>query len=102
MSFNTPEYSRIPQSAVNGFSNARNLAKLYGIVANGGKTKGGVLLSQKAIERLQQPLVSGKSFDGVINADFGYGVGTLKDERVGDKIIIMQSLIQNIKVCTAF
>nr|XP_022331156.1 beta-lactamase domain-containing protein 2-like [Crassostrea virginica] len=81
MSFNTPEYSRIPQSAVNGFSNARNLAKLYGIVANGGKTKGGVLLSQKAIERLQQPLVSGKSFDGVINADFGYGVGTLKDER---------------------
>lgn len=35
---------------MNGYSNARNLAKLYGIVANGGKTKEGVLLSQKAIE----------------------------------------------------
>nr|XP_022303590.1 beta-lactamase domain-containing protein 2-like [Crassostrea virginica] len=81
LSFNTPEYSRIPQSSMNGYSNARNLAKLYGIVANGGKTKAGVLLSQKAIERLKQPLTSGKSFDGVININFGYGVATFTDER---------------------
>lgn len=70
---------------MNGYSNARNLAKLYGIVANGGKTKAGVLLSQKAIERLKQPLTSGKSFDGVININFGYGVATFTDERVGNK-----------------
>lgn len=81
LSFNTPEYSRIPQSSMNGYSNARNLAKLYGIVANGGKTKEGVLISQKAIETLKQPLTSGDSLDKIINLPFGYGVVVMPDER---------------------
>ncbi|XP_061181633.1 beta-lactamase domain-containing protein 2-like [Saccostrea echinata] len=81
LSFNTPEYSKIPQSSMNGYSNARNLAKLFGIVANGGKTKEGILLSEKVIELLKQPLTSGKSMDGVINIEFGYGVGIGKDDK---------------------
>lgn len=67
---------------MNGYSNARNLAKLYGIVANGGKTKEGVLLSQKAIETLKQPLTSGDSLDKIINLTLGYGVVVMTDERV--------------------
>lgn len=67
---------------MNGYSNARNLAKLYGIVANGGKTKEGVLLSQKAIETLKQPLTSGDSVDKIINLTLGYGVVVMTDERV--------------------
>lgn len=67
---------------MNGYSNARNLAKLYGIVANGGKTKEGVLLSQKAIETLKQPLTNGDSVDKIINLTFGYGVVVMTDERV--------------------
>lgn len=67
---------------MNGYSNARNLAKLYGIVANGGKTKEGVLLSQKAIETLKQPLTSGDSLDKIINLTIGYGVVVMTDERV--------------------
>lgn len=67
---------------MNGYSNARNLAKLYGIVANGGKTKEGALLSQKAIETLKQPLTSGDSLDKIINLTIGYGVVVMTDERV--------------------
>lgn len=67
---------------MNGYSNARNLANLYGIVANGGKTKEGVLLSQKAIETLKQPLTSGDSLDKIINLTIGYGVVVMTDERV--------------------
>lgn len=67
---------------MNGYSNARNLAKLYGIVANGGKTKEGVLISQKTIETLKQPLTSGDSLDKIINLPFGYGLVVMPDERV--------------------
>lgn len=67
---------------MNGYSNARNLAKLYGIVANGGKTEEGVLLSQKAIETLKQRLTSGDSVDKIINLTLGYGVVVMTDERV--------------------
>jgi hypothetical protein len=59
---------------MNGYSNARNVAKLYGIIANGGKTDKGTLLSEKAIKVLEEPLTSGKSLDKVLNEQFGRGV----------------------------
>ncbi|XP_048728760.2 beta-lactamase domain-containing protein 2-like [Ostrea edulis] len=74
ISFNNPEYNKIPQSSMNGYSNARNLAKLFGIIANGGKTDKGILLSEKAIKVLEEPLTFGKSVDGLLNEQFGRGV----------------------------
>lgn len=67
---------------MNGYSNVRNLVKLYGIVVNGGKIKEGVLFLQKVIEMLKQFLISGDSFDKIINLMFGYGVVVMMDEWV--------------------
>ncbi|XP_061169148.1 beta-lactamase domain-containing protein 2-like [Saccostrea echinata] len=78
---NIPEYSKIPQSSVNGYSNARNLAKLYGIIANGGKTDEGILLSKKIIRVLEEPLTSGIGLDGTINPTFGRGVIVFTEDK---------------------
>lgn len=67
---------------MNGYSNVRNLVKLYGIVVNGGKIKEGVLFFQKVIEMLKQFLISGDSLDKIINLMFGYGVVVMMDEWV--------------------
>lgn len=67
---------------MNGYSNVRNLVKLYGIVVNGGKIKEGVLFLQKVIEMLKQFLISGDSVDKIINLMFGYGVVVMMDEWV--------------------
>lgn len=67
---------------MNGYSNVRNLVKLYGIVVNGGKIKEGVLFLQKVIEMLKQFLISGDSLDKIINLMFGYGVVVMMDEWV--------------------
>lgn len=67
---------------MNGYSNVRNLVKLYGIVVNGGKIKEGVLFLQKVIEMVKQFLISGDSLDKIINLMFGYGVVVMMDEWV--------------------
>lgn len=67
---------------MNGYSNVRNLVKLYGIVVNGGKIKEGVLFLQKVIEMLKQFLISGDSVDKIINLMIGYGVVVMMDEWV--------------------
>ncbi|XP_062595751.1 beta-lactamase domain-containing protein 2-like [Saccostrea cucullata] len=79
--YNIPEYSKIPQSALNGYSNARNLAKLFGIIANGGKTEKGILLSEKTIRALEETLTSGTSLDGTIIPTFGRGVTMLMEDK---------------------
>ncbi|XP_061182338.1 beta-lactamase domain-containing protein 2-like [Saccostrea echinata] len=78
--FNIPEYTKIPQSSLNGYSNARNLAKLYGIIANGGKNDEGTLLSEKIIQVLEEPLTSGVSLDGMTISNFGRGVIALIED----------------------
>lgn len=46
----SPTWSRIEQPAANGMATARDLARLYGILANGGKTADGfVLLSEQTL-----------------------------------------------------
>lgn len=67
---------------MNGYSNVRNLVKLYGIVVKGGKIKEGVLFFQKVIEMLKQFLISGDSLDKIINLMIGYGVVVMMDEWV--------------------
>lgn len=82
---------------MNGYSNVRNLVKLYGIVVNGGKIKEGVLFLQKVIEMLKQFLISGDSVDKIINLMFGYGVVVMMDEWVrnimGFFIFIMYEIL---------
>lgn len=82
---------------MNGYSNVRNLVKLYGIVVNGGKIKEGVLFLQKVIEMLKQFLISGDSLDKIINLMFGYGVVVMMDEWVrnimGFFIFIMYEIL---------
>lgn len=46
----SPTWSRIEQPAANGMATARDLAKLYGILANGGRSRDGfVLLSERLL-----------------------------------------------------
>lgn len=82
---------------MNGYSNVRNLVKLYGIVVNGGKIKEGVLFLQKVIEMLKQFLISGDSLDKIINLMIGYGVVVMMDEWVrnimGFFIFIMYEIL---------
>lgn len=66
----------IPLSSFNGHGTARSLAKLYGILANGGKEKGKVLLSTKMIDLLFSPVVTGISLDMGHNNTLGRGVIT--------------------------
>lgn len=82
---------------MNGYSNVRNLVKLYGIVVNGGKIKEGVLFLQKVIEMLKQFLINGDSLDKIINLMIGYGVVVMMDEWVrnimGFFIFIMYEIL---------
>lgn len=72
--FNDPEFREIECGSSNGFGTARGLARLMGIVANGGEANGRVLLKPGAIERLSTPLSSG--FDRVVLRNITYGPGT--------------------------
>jgi hypothetical protein len=75
---NDPEYREIGCGSSHGFGTARGLAKLMGILANGGQYDGRTLLSPEAIERLNTPLSS--EFDRVVLRDITYGPGTtIKD-----------------------
>jgi hypothetical protein len=58
------------------------LAKLYGILANGGKEKDKVLLSTKMIDLLFSPVVTGISLDMGHNNTLGRGVLTYYNVKV--------------------
>ncbi|XP_071157127.1 beta-lactamase domain-containing protein 2-like [Mytilus edulis] len=60
---NDPARRCIPLSSFNGHGNARSLAKLYGILANGGKDKGKTLMSLETIRTLFSPIISGHTLD---------------------------------------
>ncbi len=47
-----PEYMQIPHGSMNGYGTARGMAKLYGILANGGKLGDRVLLSSATLPKL--------------------------------------------------
>ena len=60
--------------ASNGFGTADSLAKLYGILANGGSYKGKKLMSPETIHRLNEPLVSDVDLILGLNITLGRGV----------------------------
>lgn len=70
----TPTWARIEQPAGNGMATARDLAKLYGILANGGAAENGhVLLSEKTLPLCWQELSSGP--DLVLKRDTRFSHG---------------------------
>ena len=62
------------------------MAKLYGILANGGKEKDKVLLSTKMIDLLFSPVVTGISLDMGHNNTLGRGVITYDNVKVRYKM----------------
>ena len=57
---NNPEFRKYPIGSSHGFATARSLAKVYGILANGGaKLDGKRLLKPETIQLLNEPLCSG-------------------------------------------
>ncbi|XP_055875594.1 beta-lactamase domain-containing protein 2-like [Biomphalaria glabrata] len=56
---NDPDFMSLPCSASHGAGTAAAVAKLAGILANGGSHDGNILLQQGSIELLQQPLAHG-------------------------------------------
>ncbi|XP_048763866.2 uncharacterized protein LOC125671923 isoform X2 [Ostrea edulis] len=72
--FNNPDLNQIPLTSFLGFGNSRSLAKLWGIVANGGTYKNKTLLTPAMIDLLETPVTSGRSVDGLFNISVGRGV----------------------------
>jgi len=72
-SFNNPMLRQTPIPSVNGFGKADSVAKLYGMVANGGKYKGKQYFSQKTLAKLTKSLYEG--LDEVLKIPVNYGRG---------------------------
>ncbi|XP_061181860.1 BAI1-associated protein 3-like [Saccostrea echinata] len=72
--FNNPDLNQIPLTSFLGFGNSRSLAKLWGILANGGTYNNNTLLNPAMINLLGSPLISGRSKDGVLDTTVGRGV----------------------------
>ena len=56
---NRKEGRKLPVGSSHGSGTAESVAKLYGILANGGQYKGKQVLSQEAIKSLERPAVTG-------------------------------------------
>ncbi|KAL3870979.1 hypothetical protein ACJMK2_039004 [Sinanodonta woodiana] len=73
---NSPDVREVTVSSYSGTGSARGLAKLYGILANGGSTDGKQLLSKSTIEQLSIPAVSGQEVLFNIKG-ITFGLGTM-------------------------
>ncbi|XP_045177366.2 beta-lactamase domain-containing protein 2-like isoform X2 [Mercenaria mercenaria] len=71
---NDPDNRELPIPSTHGHATAISMAKLFGIVGNGGVHNGKRLLSQEAINRFTQPLVAG--IDASFGIDAAWSVGT--------------------------
>ena len=75
---NDPKFREIPCGSSHGFGTATSIAKLFGILSNGGMHEGKRLLSMTAIARLNEPLSVG--WDNVLRMQITYGRGvTLRE-----------------------
>ena len=84
--FNNPELREITISSASVTATARGMAKLYGILGNGGAIQGKQLISEKVLQKLQTPLVSG--FDAVTQTPYvKFGPGT--SIKQGPKVYII-------------
>ncbi|XP_052220680.1 beta-lactamase domain-containing protein 2-like [Dreissena polymorpha] len=74
---NNPLLREITVSSASGTGTARGLARLYGILANGGSVDGDLLLSRDSIKYLATPIIFGKDSVFLTGEDTSFGPGTL-------------------------
>ena len=78
--YNNPELREITMSSALGTGTARGLAKLFGILANGGNYKGKQLLSPEVIQQLSTQITAGEcEIFPSITPHWGRGVPILKN-----------------------
>lgn len=82
---NNPYYREVTVSSLTGTGTARGLAKLYGILSNGGQIDGKPLLSPDTVGRLATPVVSGLDVVMMTGEQSTIGLGTMyrKNPKVG-------------------
>ena len=71
---NKPEWRAIPCGSSHGFGTAESLAKLHGILANGGVFSGKQVLSEASISALEEPALAGQ--DQMMGMMASRGMGT--------------------------
>jgi CubicO group peptidase (beta-lactamase class C family) len=72
---NNPYWREVPTASSTGFGTGASIAKLMGILANGGDSGDQHLLSPESIHRLGIPLVNGK--DSILMRNMTFGPGTM-------------------------
>ena len=97
-STNNPYVRHIPCGSYSGYGTARDLAKLMGILANGGTHDGKSYISPKTTKLLTEVLTEG--FDEVIIewVPYGRGTGPLKTPLVGALYLRVLNIILKIMV----
>ena len=63
----------LPHASLFGYGTARGMAKLYGILANGGRVGDHVLLSPRTVDKLTEAVVSGVDIVLGHHISWGYG-----------------------------
>ena len=71
---NRPEIRAIPCGSSHGSGTAASVAKLYGILANGGVYEGIQVLSEKSISALETPAMT--NVDQMVGSKLFRGIGT--------------------------
>ncbi|KAH3797705.1 hypothetical protein DPMN_151292 [Dreissena polymorpha] len=73
---NNPTVREVTISSASGTGTARGLARLYGIIANGGSVGGDSLLSRDSIKYLSTPIIFGKDTVFITGEETSFGLGT--------------------------
>ncbi|KAH3797734.1 hypothetical protein DPMN_151320 [Dreissena polymorpha] len=73
---NNPTVREVTISSASGTGTARGLARLYGIIANGGSVGGDSLLSRDSIKYLSTPIIFGKDTVFITGEETSFGPGT--------------------------
>ena len=92
--FNNPELREITISSASVTATARGMAKLYGILGNGGAVMDKPLISEKILKKMQKPLVSG--FDAVTQTPgvkFGPGTSIKENPKVFSHVLKLFKMI---------
>ncbi|KAK3594146.1 hypothetical protein CHS0354_040922 [Potamilus streckersoni] len=71
---NDPDCAELPVGSSHGFGGADAMAKLCGILANGGEHEGKLLLSRELIRKFEKPIVKG--YDINYGLDHWWSLGT--------------------------
>ncbi|XP_050395773.2 beta-lactamase domain-containing protein 2 isoform X1 [Patella vulgata] len=82
---NNPVIRAVPFTSSNGYSSAKALAKIFGILASGGTYQGKQLLSKDSIEKLNTKMVEGLDNTLLVNMSYGRGFIRLKNSQ-GDTV----------------